>query len=432
MRTVTEPSREINVVDEVDVIVAGGGPGGLGAAISAARNGARVLLLEKAGCVGGVATSGYMSDWSGNAGLPLFREITRREAALDWHCNEERRGINHEKQKLVLLEMLQEAGVRLQLHTLCAGVIMEGQTVRGVITESKSGREAIIAKVVVDATGDGDIAFRAGAAFQKGREGDGLMQPVTLMFKLGGVDYARAVFPGSFESLVDVPKGELQALGRAHLPHPAGHVLLYRSPVEGQVVVNMTNLTGVDGTDVRDITRAELECRRQIPHIVEFLREFAPGYEACYHVATAECVGVRETRHFTGIETIAEQDILEARVFPDWIATDCYFNFDIHNLSGPGLDANGRQHEFKARGSYTIPYGACVPESVDGLLLSGRNISGTHKAHSNFRVMGICLSIGYGVGIAAALAARGGLAPRQVAVSAVQERLAAEGISPRS
>jgi hypothetical protein len=164
--------------------------------------------------------------------------------------------------------------------------------------------------------------------------------------------------------------------------------------------------------------------------IVAFLREFAPGYENCYLVTSAANVGVRETRHVKGLYTLTAEDIVEAKVFDDWIAVRNYFNFDIHNTVGNGLDANGAQAKFQAKGEYTIPYRCIVPEKIDGLLLSGRNISGTHKAHSNFRVMSICLNIGYGAGVAAALAAKSGVQPRDVDPKDIQAILRATGFEP--
>lgn len=432
MKTYMEPAKKIPVLDEVDVLVAGGGPAGIGAALGAARSGAKVLVIEEQNCLGGMATSGMMSHWTGSKDSPLFNEIVSRCREAGWDCEDLRAvgpgTINHEKLKLVLFDLMEEAGVRYQLHTKLADVIMDGDLVRGVITESKSGREAVMAKVVIDCTGDGDVAFKAGAEFTKGREGDGKMQPVTLMFKIGGVDFTRAVYPGSFETLVPTDKGELQSLARKILPAPAGHVLLYKSTIPDQVVVNMTNLTGIDGSDIRDLTKAETICQRQIPLIMKFLHEYVPGYEKCYLIAAAANVGVRETRHFKGLYTLNETDIVEAKVFDDWIATRNFFNFDIHNIEGAGLDKHGAQHGFKARGDYTIPYRACVPEKIDGLLLAGRNISGTHKAHSNFRVMSICLNIGHGTGVAAALAAKENIQPRSVDVGKVQKILLKQGV----
>ena len=434
MKTFLDKPRELPVVAEVDVLVVGGGPAGVGAALGAARNGAKTMVVEQSNCLGGMATAGLMSHWSGSTSSPIGKEVTDRmrespSLPIDWK-EDSARCISHECQKRALFDLMEEAGVAIQLHTWFADAIVEDGCVKGIITESKSGREAILAKVVVDATGDGDVAARAGAAFQLGREGDHLCQPVTLMFRIGGVDYSRAIFPPGFESYIQIPKGEVQALGKSHLTFPAGHVLLYKTRLPGEVCVNMTNVIDIDGTNVRDLTKAEIICRRQMDEIVAFLREFVPGYEKCYLVASAQNVGVRETRHVKGLYTLTAEDIVEARVFDDWIAVRNYFNFDIHNTKGHGLDANGAQAHFHAKGEYTIPYRCLVPEKIDGLLLSGRNISGTHKAHSNFRVMTICLNIGFGAGIAAAIASARGIQPRDVDARDIQKILRAAGFEP--
>jgi hypothetical protein len=249
------------------------------------------------------------------------------------------------------------------------------------------------------------------------------MQPATLMFKVGGVDMERAVFPESFETLVPTEKGELQALAREKLPHPAGHVLLYSSTIPGIVTCNMTNVVDIDGTHAEDLTRAEIECRKQMPLIVDFLRAYAPGYENCYIIGSASLMGVRETRHFKGVKTLTERDIAEAVQHEDAVVFDAHFNFDVHNITGAGLDETGCQHKFTQKKGYTIPYGCMVPEKIDGLLLSGRNISGTHMAHANFRAMPICVEIGEATGIAAALAAKAGKQPREIEPAEIQALL---------
>ncbi len=433
MKTYIEPSREIPVAAEIEVLVAGGGPAGIGAALGAARAGAKVMIIEQSNNLGGMATSGMMSHWCAGTESPIVADLmdrALRHPGMPPEINSrEIWRIPHECLKNVIFQVMEEAGVQIQLYTQIVDVIREGNTVCGVITESKSGREAVFAKVVIDATGDGDVAARAGAEFETGRSEDNACQPVTLMFRIGGVDYSRAIFPGSFESLVDVPKGEIQTLGKSILPHPAGHVLLYTSPIPGEVCVNMTNVINVDATDVHQLTNAEIVCRKQIDAIIPFLREYAPGYENCYLIASASNIGVRETRHFKGLYTLTAEDIVEARVFNDWIAARNWFNFDIHNVKGSGLDEHGAQHHFHAKGKYTIPYRACIPEKTENLLLSGRNISGTHKAHSNFRVMPICTNIGHGVGVAAALAVRQNKKPRELDVKEIQAELNRQGVS---
>lgn len=433
MKTIIEPSKTIPVSAEADVLVCGSGPGGIGAALGAARAGCKnVLLLESGNAVGGVATTGMMSHWTGATESPLMKEIWLRQSQNSLLPENEKGRVNnlicHEALKNTLLDMLAEAGVRVQLYTQVVEAIKDGDKVTGVITESKSGREAILAKVVIDATGDGDVAARAGAEFEIGREGDGVCQPVTLMFRLGGVDTENCIRPGSFESKVQVPAGEIQDLARKMLTPPAGHVLLYPQHLPGEMCVNMTNVTNTDATDVRSLSAAELTCRKQMEEIVDFLRKYAPGYEHCYVVASASNIGVRESRHFKTLYKMNEDDIVEARLFDDWIATRNHFNFDIHNTKGAGLDANGAQAKFYAKGKYTIPYRCCVPEKLNGLLLAGRNIGGTHKAHSNFRVMPICINVGQGAGIAATQAVDRGIEPRDVDVSLVQQELIKQGV----
>ncbi len=423
MKTITEEKKETPVAGEFDVIVAGGGPAGFSAAVIAARQGAKVCLVEQCGGVGGVATSGMMSHWTGNTKGGFYEEILLRSTGIAGN-----KTIDPERLHGTMLEMLLEAGVDIRLYTFAVGPVMAGDKVCGLITESKTGRQAFLCKVLIDASGDGDVAARAGAEYQLGREGDSAMQPMTQMFKVGGVDYSRAIFPPSFESKVEVPAGEIQALARSILPHPAGHVLLYRSSLPGVVTCNMTNVINVDGTKAEDLTRAQITCRKQIPLIVDFLRQYAPGYESCYLLSAAAQIGVRETRHFIGMSTITEDDITAARVFPDWVVTRAHFNFDIHNIKGAGLDENGVQHHFKQPNGYTIPYGCLVPKRVKGLLLAGRIISGTHKAHSNFRVMPICANIGQAAGTAAAMAAARGVEPRDLPVADIQAELMKQGV----
>ena len=237
------------------------------------------------------------------------------------------------------------------------------------------------------------------------REEDNKMQPATMMFKVGGVDYDRAVFLGTFEATYETENGELQALARQHIPHPAGHILNYRSTLPGVVTCNMTNVTGIDGTNAEDLTKATLACRRQLDSIIAYLRKFVPGYEKCFLLSSAALIGIRETRHFKGKYTLTGEDILDARVFEDYVVKDAYFNFDVHNITGAGLDKTGAQKYFAQTKGYTIPYRCLLPAVKQNLLLCGRNISGTHMAHSNFRVMPICVGIGEAAGTAAAMAA---------------------------
>ncbi len=414
-------SAQITNTKEYDVIVAGSGPAGIGAAVAAGRNGAKTLIIESLGKLGGIATAGMMSHFTGNVGNYLYHEVLERAAQKNYFNNGIKTNvIDPEMLTLTYIEMLEEANVDILLYTTVCDVIMEDKTLKGIICYNKDGFSAFLSKVVIDATGDGDVAYKCGAPYTLGRETDGKMQPATLMFKVGGVDMERAVFPGSFETLVPTEKGELQALAKEKLPSPAGHVLLYESTIPGIVTCNMTNITDIDGTKTEDLTKAEIICRKQMPEIVKFLREYVPGYENCYVVSSASLIGVRETRHFEGVKKISEDEIAQAVFHDDYVVFDAFFNFDVHNITGSGLDETGCQHKFSQKKGYTIPYGCLVPKVTDGLLLSGRNISGTHMAHSNYRAMPICMGMGEAAGIAAALSVKQGKELRDIDVKDIQ------------
>lgn len=393
---------------ETEVLVLGAGPSGFAAAYSAAKNGAKVVIVEQCGNVGGISTSGLMSHWTGTCGSPLYHEILKRSAEKnegEWK-NKITKYIDPEKLKTLYLEMLHEVGVKIMLYTFAVDAICEGDKVLGATVVNKSGMIDIFAKVTIDATGDGDIAAKSGAEFTLGRKADGKMQPVTLMFKVGGVDYERAAFIQSFEEKRQTEKGELQALAKQHIPFPAGHILTYKSTLPGVVTCNMTNVTDIDGTNTDDLTKATIVCRNQLDDIIKYLREFVPGFEKCYIINSASLIGVRETRHFKGKYTITEDDISKAKLFDDYVVKDAFFNFDVHNITGAGLDKTGVQHNFKQKNGYTIPYRCLLPETKENLLLCGRNISGTHIAHSNFRAMPICVGIGEAAGTSAAIAVK--------------------------
>lgn len=430
----SEKQKDIPVVNSVDVLVVGGGPSGFGAAVSAARSGANTLLIEVSGIIGGVATSGLMSHWTGEVEGPLLDELLKNTCDTDrdfeFYKGKILKGINiinTEKTRLEMLRMLEESGAQWRLFTSFSDVIMENDRIVGVITESKAGREAIMAKVVVDASGDGDVAVKAGAQYWIGRETDQAVQPMTVMFKVGGVDYSKAIFPGEFIDHILVKDGSIQDLGRKLLPKPAGHVLLYPNTLPGVVTVNMTNSINRDGLSPRDITQADLECRKQIPIIIDFLRTHATGYENCYLLQTAPFIGVRETRHIKGYYILNEEDIANGKVFDDWIVSRCWFFFDLHNTSGPGLDENGAVYS-KETNFFTIPYRCFVPEGVEGLYVVGRSISGTHVAHSAYRIMPICLNMGQGVGTAAAYCAVNNVMPSKASVVTIQKMLIQQGV----
>ena len=429
-----ETIRNLPIVKKVDVLVLGSGPAGIGAAVAAGREGAKTLLIEQTNDVGGVATSGLMSHWTGHTKGGFYEELLKRTHHTygpnpKLSDQEMEIFIDHEHLKTALLDMLEEAKAEVLLNTMACAPIMHDNLVQGIIIENKSGRQAVLAKVVIDCTGDGDIAARAGAEFILGREDDHSMQPMTLMVQVGGVDVSRIEYVNAFEETYEIPEGDIQTLAQKYIKAPAGHALIYPSVFPGVVTLNMTNVTGVDGTNAEDLTRAYIQCRRQLPEIMDFLINHVPGFENSYLLKSAAQIGVRETRHFKGLYTLTEEDILSARVFEDWAVTKAHFNFDVHNITGAGLDETGCQQKFSQKDGYTIPYGCFVPEKIDGLLLAGRNISGTHMAHSNYRAMPICANMGQSMGVAAAICARDSILPRKLNVKTLQARLRKLGVT---
>ena len=422
-----EEKQEIPQIADVDVLVCGAGPAGLGASIRAARLGMSVMVIEMMGCLGGIATAGMMSHWGGRSSSKVMQEIwdltyeNAKNVGWDENSGCGKNAIYHEVQKITLEEMMKKENIKVLYYTHVCKAVLENGEIIGVIVENKSGRGFIKAKRVVDATGDGDVAASAGVPYIKGRETDGRMQPCTIMFNVGGVDTERAVFPPSFETKVETERGELQALAKELLPFPAGHVLLYRQPMPGTVCCNMTNDIEIDGTNAESVTKGVFDCHSQIIPIIKFLKEYVPGYENCWLMSSAQLIGIRETRHFEGLETLDKDDILEAKFYENWVVRRAWFNFDVHNLTGASLDKTGAQKHFKQRNDYTIPYGCLLPKNVEGLLLSGRNISGSHMAHSNFRIMSVCIALGEAAGTAAALSIIDNVNLRHVDVKKIQE-----------
>lgn len=246
---------------------------------------------------------------------------------------------------------------------------------------------------------------------------------MTIMFKVAGVDMDRAMFFWGMEDTVQLPEGDLQTLGREKLPKPAGHILLYPSSIPGVVTINMTNAIDMDGTNVRDLNHAEYICRNQIPEIIEFLHRYVPGYEGCYLIDSADVIGVRETRRFEAQYQLNEDDISQARVFDDWVVTKSNFFFDLHNVEGAGLDAIAEYKTFKQPEPYTIPLRCFIPRKIEGLLLNGRNISGTHKAHSSYRVMPIVMNMGHAMGIVASMCVAQNKKPLELDIDEIHEQL---------
>jgi len=457
MHTVGEPSHQVPVVAEADVVVCGGGPGGFSAAIAAARHGAQVILIERYGFLGGLATAGLVAPILGHTTSEghepivegILREITERMHALGgaptWEQALQDWGIRFDAEalKIVLDELCQEAGVELCLHTWVADVLKEGSALAAVIVENKSGRQAVKGKVFVDATGDADIAYRAGAPTSHGRAFDRRPESMGSFFHLAG-----------FEPLSEQRRQEIyaqieeeMAKGRLHFYNPDfTRCSAYRTD---HASANMTRFGG-DSDVAAEMTRAELSIRRDVWALVRYLRASVPEFRNCYVQQTSPQVGPRESRQIVGPYALTGDDVHQGRKFEDTIARGSWW-IDIHCPLGntypvhlcvvecpKGADCpywaaehermRSRQALHPPKGDwYEIPYRSLLSVGVPNLLASGRCISATHEGMAGSRVMGTCIAIGQAAGTAAALAVAEGVSPAGVEVARLQCLLRGDG-----
>jgi hypothetical protein len=408
------------------LVVAGAGPAGVCAAIAAAEEGAEVLLLERYGFLGGMATAGlvnpFMPYYTGgrliNRGL-FARVIERLQAAGGWTTRNDywaRDAFDPETLKHVLQEMVLQAGVRLLLHTFLIGVVTEGRRITRLVVAGKSGPSTLTGDLFVDATGDGDLAAWAGASFEQGRPEDGLCQPLTLNFRMAGVD--EALLPPREE----ISRLYLEACERGEIDNPRENVLWFYTTRQGEIHFNTTRVTGLQGTSSEDLTSGEIKARRQVAQMVSFLQKHVPGFANSYLLATAPQIGVRESRRLLGRHYLTVEEVLAGADFPDAIARGCY-PVDIHNPSGTGTTIQ----PLPEGTSYGIPYRCLLPPTVDNLLVAGRPLSADHGAHSSLRVMPISACVGEAAGVAAAFALAAASAPEDVDPQALRHRLRARG-----
>jgi hypothetical protein len=416
----------VPVAHEAEVIVIGGGPAGICAAVAAAEEGADTLLVERYGFLGGMATAGlvnpFMPYWAGaeqvNAGA-FQRMIGWFEKLGGWSARlESPSSFDPEIAKLALDSMVQEAGVRLLLHSLLVGAATEGGSVRQAVCAGKSGLQGLRGKVFVDASGDADLAARAGAEFELGRPEDGFCQPMTMNFRMAGADEARMPDRDTITALY------LAARGRGEIHNPRENCLWFFTTRPGEIHFNTTRVVKLDATCSEDLTAAELEARRQVREMVDFLTAHVPGFEHAHLSALPAQIGVRESRRVLGDYVLTADDVLSARKFPDGIARGCY-PVDIHNPAGTGTVIR----ELPPGEAYDIPYRCLCPLGFDNLLVAGRPISSDHAAHSSHRVMPIAACNGEAAGVAAAMCARGGHDIRAVDVQALRRRLKERGAS---
>jgi hypothetical protein len=439
---------------EADVVVVGGGPAGVNAAIAAGRSGASTVLIEKYGFIGGMSTAALVYPWmtfhttEGKQVIKgIAQEIIDRLMALGASPGHLRDtvGFVHtitpyhpEMYKVLALDMLKEAGVKLILHSFVDSVETEagGDRIRSVQLTSKSGRIDVRGRIFIDTTGDADVAYLAGAPCLQGRDGDKLTQPMTMKFRMRGVDLARVKqymleHPDEFyrktpwAELADLPLsgvlGYYKHWKAANLPINRDQVLFFTGPADDEVLVNTTRVQGLDGTNVEDLTEAEELGRKQVLMVAEFMSSL-PGFEKASISSVGSQIGIRETRRIDGQYALQVDDVVKGRRFDDVIARSGY-PIDIHDPSGKGVTAAWVEGD----GAYDIPYRCLLPKRITNLLTGGRCISTTHEALATTRLTPSCMATGQAAGSAAGLAVKHGVNPAEVDIAELQRTLEADG-----
>jgi len=469
-------SREIERTARYDIAVVGGGVAGCAAALAAARCGAKTALIERDGVLGGTAGVGLVTPISSvndRRGRPfggILKEFCGEVVRLSEYCRPpddkgplSKTSVPHIA-KYVLLKLLDDAGADIRFHTVFIDALTEKNMISGIVCHDKSGLILIKADQYIDASGDADLTVAAGeetvlgsepgvyeSLYQTGldkvHESDssysvgeavGLMQPCSVFFTMGGVDMSKAQFynnkPLTYETfgLTRESYAELFYAGECgfeqddsdRLPLPQGRVLVFNGSRGDHAVINMSRVVGIDGSNAEDISRGELLGQKQVLHLVDFLRRFVPGFENSYLIESSTSLGIRETRRLVGRSVLTGRQVIDGVSFPDTVAHGNYI-IDIHDPTGKHKAIGGH-----IKGDYyEIPYGALLPKTLNNLLVCGRCISADHVAHSATRIQGSCMLTGQASGTAAAMAAKGGIAPAEVNVSALCERLIADGVN---
>lgn len=407
-------------MSKYDVAVIGGGFAGVAAALAAAREGARVIIIEKSNCLGGAAVNAlvnpfmpYSTKINGKEvelSSGIFKTICEKLKARNAMCGS---SFLEEELKYVLNELVLEANIDILYHAYIFKAEKQGEQIKNISVATKSGEMKIEADCFIDATGDAQLAFLAGCPVVLGRKSDNLCQPMTLCFRIGNVDVQR--FYASREKL---KIAHTKALAEGKPMNPREDILVFKTPIPNVLHFNTTRVVKMNPTSPKEVTKAEIIARRQVYEIYDFMKKHADGLENSFLMMTAAEIGVRESRMIVGDYILTESDCRKFAKFKDAIAA-CNYDIDIHNPEG-----SGTSHYYFPEGEYyTIPYRSLIPQKADNVLVAGRCISSDHGAQASYRIMPTVCSIGEAAGTAVGLAVKEKISVRQVDIQKLQQTL---------
>ena len=415
-------NKSVDNIGDFDVVVIGGGVAGIGAGIEASRQGAKVLIVEKNMTLGGMITSGHVSPPLGN-----FVKNTMADELLQRVNCVYNSGRSHdiELMKVVIADLLEENGVTVFLGCAITDVVKENNVITHALITTQFGLKTVTGKVFIDATGDGVLSYLAGETIEYGRN-DGLVQPMSIMFTIENVDPEQKLL--CFHEEMDTPlkKGNFlklceNASKTGELPETVNIVRLYRGVVETERMVNATQVNTLNPLLPQDLGKAHAILRKQMKQVVDFLKNNVEGFENIRIKHSTEGVGIRESRRVMCEYVMRTDDLLNGLKHDDVIVHNACFCLDIHNPSGAGQsEQKGRPKNCKP---YDIPYRSVLPLKTDNLYVAGRCISGSHRAHSSYKVMNTCVNVGQAVGIASAICVKEGILPRNLDYKKIQKVL---------
>ncbi len=409
-----------------DLIVVGGGLSGCGAAISAARHGMRVLLIEKSGFLGGAAGNNYVNPFmpyhlmkDGKRELisaGIFEEILTGLKELDGFSDNEET-FNEEILKLLLDRMTSKENIRVLFHSYLISASAENGTVKSVTVANKSGTQTYSAEYFIDCTGDADLAALSGCSYRVGRDSDNLCQPMTLCFRISGVDRDNV-----WNESQKIQKIYKEHLENGKISIPRQNVLMFDHIDNSVMHFNSTRIVKKNPLDAFEISEAVKMAREQAYELYMFLKNNSESFKNSILLSSAPQIGVRESRLIDGEYVLTQEDLISCTKFEDSIAAGNY-DIDIHNPEGIGTS----HYYFKPDEYYTIPYRTLIPKGAKNLLVAGRCISGTHEAQASFRIMPICTTLGQAAGTAAAVSKKSGVGVKDADVAEIQKILKEDG-----